>query len=91
MQDETRNVLIFLAALLLLVEKCVCSLGWLLWVEGRSVTGLYKEGDRKWSPFCFLTRGGSSVHMRAMGEPCEIFVAKANVKCKAVIYNVQNS
>lgn len=41
-QDETGNVLIFLAALLLVVEKCVYSLGWLLWVEGRLMTGLYK-------------------------------------------------
>ena len=35
-------------------------------------------------------RGGSCVHMKAMGEQCEIFVMKANVKCKAMIYNIKN-
>lgn len=34
-RDERRNVLIFLAASLLLVEKRICSLGWLLWVKGK--------------------------------------------------------
>lgn len=50
-QDETGNVLIFLAASLLLVKQCVYTLSWLLWVEDRLVTGLYKYSDRQCSPF----------------------------------------
>lgn len=40
--------------------------------------------------FCFLRRGDTSVRMQATGEAWEIFVMKGSVKCKAVIYNIQN-
>lgn len=30
------------------------------------------------------------MHIKAMGEQCKVFVMKANVKCKAKIYNIQN-
>lgn len=84
-RDGTRNVFIFLAALL--VEKCVYSPSWRLWVE-RVCTSKVTETVH----FLFLNmiHGAGSVAPKAMAEQWEIFVMKANVKCKAMIYNIKS-